>query len=89
MQRTETCPPATVTVRSLTGVEVTEPVRVLADDGGGATVDGFDVEGFGVFEAEGIVVGPVLDAPWSDVVAEVAVPIEAGGSALTVAFVTS
>jgi len=67
MQRTETCPPTTVTVRSLTGVEVTEPVSVLACegdcDGDGATLEVFGAVGFGVVDAEGFVVGPVPDAP--------------------------
>ena len=67
MQRTETCPPTTVTVRSLTGVEVTEPVSVLACegdcDGDGAPLEVFGAVGFGVVDAEGFVVGPVPDAP--------------------------
>ena len=89
MQRTETCPPTTVTVRSRTGVELAEPVGALAGEGDGAMVDAFDVEGVGVFDAEGFAVGSVLDVPWSDAVLGPAELIEAGGSALTLALVTS
>ena len=89
MQRTETSPPSTLTVRSRTGAELTALVwLLLGGEGDRETVDVFDTEGFEVVDAEGCVVG-VLDAPWSDVVVGVAVLMASGGSALLLALVTS
>jgi hypothetical protein len=89
VQRTETSPPSTVTVRSRIGAELTALVwLLLGGEGDRETVDVFDAEGFEVVDAEGCVVG-VLDAPWSDVVVGVAVLMASGGSALMLALVTS
>jgi hypothetical protein len=57
-------------------VELTASVwPLLGGEGDDETVDGFDAEGVGVFDAGGFVVGSVLDGPWPGVVVAVALLI--------------